>query len=179
MAIRNKDGSEYNYSYPNPVRAEQNIWNSGEKCLMHNKFGNLTIQEMENKPRPEPIIVERSVGPQIVHTDANEEVEMFEAPTNKIEAWCLPAYSQEYVDSLYGEKYNRIKYGNKFKFEMLIENQSDFGISFWTNTKTVTEGSVVFPKNKDKRWWRVTRTQQEDDLYLLTGVIADYHPSFA
>ena len=180
MAIKNRDGTLYNYSHPNPVMEGQNIWNNQEKCVVHNKFGEPVTQKGNLPSRPQPVIITKKVEEiQTVETDPVEEIQMFEAPTNKIEAWCLPAHFQEYVDELYGEKYKRIKYGNKFKFEMLIEDQSDLGIRFWTNTKAVTVGSIVFPKNKDKRWWRVTGVHPEDDIYLLKGEIADYQPSFA
>lgn len=165
MTIKNKDGSIYSFSQPNPLMKEQTLWD-GRKIIIRNKFGRL---EKLVYPKKEEVFVEHKEEP------VEDAVEV----SNKILAWCLPATIQITTDPLYGDKFKRIKYGKKFKFEMVIESQNDINIVLFTNTKTVQEGAIIYPQTEDKRWWRILSVTPHEDLYKIIGTIADYHPSFA
>lgn len=195
MAIKNRDGKVFRLSGPNPVMAEQEIWTNEEKLLVHNKLGtkivfnkNLNpiiekvVEEMgffEKKP-VQTIIAIPSVEAKTIdklppHV-SEEEVDQY-----KIKMWCYPAYIEQKRDPLYGEIVKRTKYGEKFLCEAIIDDQSDFSLVVWVTTDKITENSVIFPKNFDKRWWRVFQIHESEDtpgLYQLVASVTDFHPSF-
>lgn len=161
MAIKNKDGTVYKLTCPNPLMQEQDIWSAD--VIFHNHFG---IKVCIPDPARKPIIKEEVVKelPQVV-------VE----PSFMADIWCLPAIYEEVVDPLYGEKHKRINYGNKFVFKAKLMEMSDLFIILWTENQEVTEGSIIFPQVKDKRWWRVAEIKDN----LLRCVITDYQPNFS
>jgi hypothetical protein len=178
MALRNKDGSEYTLSKPNPVMASQELWDE-TSYVLHNKFGKLVEDRGSEKSIirvREPIIPQKPNEPTIV--------EAIKVPTaaeieNKIQVWCLPGFITEVVDPLYGEKYNKVSYGKKFVFEAILEDHNDLYIKMWVNTKSVTIGSILYPRISEKRWWRVKSILKEKEMFLITADAADYHPDFS
>jgi hypothetical protein len=185
MPIKNKDGTPYRLTSPNPLMEEQIIW--GKNYTLHGRLGQVVTfpdnAQLPARPQPprkfstpdepkkeEPEIVE-SLEPDFVGSESE----------GQIQVWCLPATYKEYVDTLYNEKYRKIVYGKKFLFEAILEDQSDLFIMLWTNTKAVTEGSVLFPRTYDKRWWRVEGVKKDDEGegYLIYATISDYHPEFS
>lgn len=70
-----------------------------------------------------------------------------------------------------------VQYYDKIQLEGLIIEQSDIYIRFVTN-KDLATGSIVYPKNKDKRWWRTIDSVEKDDHYLVDALLSDYQPDF-
>ena len=70
-----------------------------------------------------------------------------------------------------------IKYGEKFKFDAVLLGISDFQISFWTNVKLSNE-SVIYPKNSDKRWWKISGSEPKFNGNIYYGKISDLTPNF-
>ena len=187
MALKNKDGSQFVLSKPNPIMTTQETWSKNE-LILHNKMGKIIVfpdptrpikkvvvkEEIPEEPKkepekpPEPVIVQKLEEPQATTTNSD-----------KIQIWCLPASYKEYKDNLYNEYYRKINYGNKFLFEGIILKQEDFFIEIWTNTKAVTKDSVLFPRNQDKLWWRVDKIKKENEGYMICATISDYQPKFS
>lgn len=127
MLVR-KDGTIYRLPGPNPIMNKQDLWNE-DKIILHNWDNN-----------EEEVVEEASVP-------------FVEKTAEKVRAWCLPAQIKEYTDPLYGEVRNRIEYGNKFNFELVIVEQNDIQLKFWTNSTSLTKKSIIY---FDKRWWTIS-----------------------
>jgi len=177
MAIKNKDGSIYCYSKPNPVMNSQSLWSKDETVTIHNKFGKRYYEsepEEEVIEEKEKVVEEVKIVETIVqesHT-AGRDADVFDV-------WCLPATLIAKVDPLYGSNYNRIKYGEKYSFEAKLYESSDLYFQLIAKQE-IPENSVIFPLNKDRRWWRVVNNEQyEDGFWIVTSQISDYQPNFS
>jgi hypothetical protein len=116
----------------------------------------------------------------IVQTDSQRE-EIQESTDNEIEKTfihCLPALLRTRKDSLYGDSYVTIQYGNPTSFEGVILKQQDLFIEIWTDTDKIEKGSILFPKQGYKRWWRVQDKVQKGGGCLLSATPSDHQPSF-
>lgn len=195
MAIKNNDGTTFRLSHPNPNMSEQALWDESDKLIIHNKCGTKVVFDKNIRPLTMPLLEEEpEVNPKKttyavpVVDSINKKEDEYELPEevqeelarSKIEVWCLPAYIEEKVDPLYGETYSRVKYKKKFMFEAILQEQSDFHIFMWTTTGEVTEGSILYPRTYDKRWWRVAAIGKDEakGLYFIKGSITDYQPNF-
>lgn len=174
VAIKNKDGSTYRLTYPNPIILLQDFWDKS-KVILHNKVGvhfTVTSEEMATKPP-----VKESIP---IVQSLEEPDQVGDVAEDTITCWCLPAIYQKFEDPLYNEEYRKVTYGEKFLFEAICVDQTDFNLVLWTNTKTVTESSVLFPRTYDKRWWRVVKTEPDPQGgILLSCTMSDYHPHFS
>jgi hypothetical protein len=177
MAIKNKDGSIYCYSKPNPVMNSQLLWPKDEEIIIHNKFGKrYTDQKIEEEviEKKEEVVEEVKIVETIVqegHTRRDADV---------FDVWCLPATIITKIDPLYGSSYNRIKYDEKYLFEAKLYESNDLYFQLITKQK-ISENSVIFPLNKDRRWWRVVNNEQykDTDFWIITSQISDYQPNFS
>lgn len=188
MALKNRDGTDFKLNKPNPIMADQRLWEKEGKLIFHNKIGKSVILPDETRP-VKPIVFDSQViekakevlkptqEPVVVRQ--LEEPEVGNEIEDKVQIWCLPASYREYKDDLYGEKFRKIKYGNKFLFEAISLEQDDLTLMVWTNTKAVTEGSILFPRSHDKRWWRVQSIKEQDGGYIVCSMISDYQPKFS
>jgi len=205
MTLRNKDGTVYKLASPNPVMKTQEIWEGfkvhnmqwdGETAKDTNQVAPLAsdfdvrdtflsaldkakadIKVSEAKtevPQPQ---VERKP---IVQPDLQKEE--FRASTdNGIEKTfihCLPAALRTRKDSLYGDSYTTVQYGKPTSFEGVILNQQDLFIEIWTDTDAINAGSILFPKQGYKRWWRLQSKEQKGGGWVLSATPSDYQPSF-
>jgi hypothetical protein len=160
MTIKNRDGTNFQLVKPNPLRINQNIWNSH---IMHNKFGKIVVVSSSEEAQ------------QDISDDYMQEI-----GEDRVQIWCLPAHTKEFTDSLYNEKYVKVRYGKKFIFSGILIEMADLSMILWTDTRAVTEGSVVYPRVKDKRWWRVQEVKADDkEGYLLRCVVTNYQPDFS
>ncbi len=199
MSLKNKDGSDYRaYTIPNPLMSSQNLWGESNKYTLHNckwepeivmADGRVIKKAKYGEPNPLPIKDEEppKVEPKAENkgrpADLDAVTEELEQsvidPESIVQIWCLPASITETVDPLYDEKYQRIKYGNKFLFEAVVLEQDDLYMVIWTNTKAVTLGSVIYPRTKDKRWWRVQSRADDNGGYVLSVTMSDFQPDFS
>jgi len=200
MGLKNKDGTTYKLSGPNPIMSEMAMWDKESKLILHNVGGKLisyedatvvfhnqepqVVKEIEAPVKePEPVKAPIEEQPVIDKFDEIPIIESMEVPENpdavdKIQVWCLPAYFRQYKDG--DETVSKPRYGQKFLFEAILEEEGDFQILLYTTTDAVTEGSILFPKTYDKRWWRVTQTiKGEDGLIRIIGSLTHYHPEFS
>jgi hypothetical protein len=192
MPIKNRDGTPYKFSSPNPLMKNQTGWSRKGEFILYNCTWDADVYADPNmqvilKPKYEAPPIQKKALP----THPEEEVIVAEPPQEledsdfahlrdqAIQIHCLPARYREHKDALYGQRYKTIRYGNKFTFEGIIVAQEDLFMEFWTTVKEVTAGSVVFPMNRDKRWWRVDAITPKTGGLLIRGVLSDYQPDFS
>ena len=118
-------------------------------------------------PKEEPILKE-----QLPEKEENNNFEI-----NKTSIHCLPANVSIKEDFLYGDVKKIVKYSEKFKFDAVLLEITDFQISFWTNLKLSNE-SIIYPKNSDKRWWKITGSEPKFNGNIYYGKISDITPNF-
>lgn len=96
--------------------------------------------------------------------------------------YCLPAFLEEKIDEIYGEKTQTLKYNNPFSFEGVVLDESDLTFKFWTQSDSLTnqilQGSIVYPRDRRKRWWRVQNVFEKTGGWVITAHPSDYHPHF-
>jgi hypothetical protein len=179
MTIKKKDGSIYKLRGPNPLMKEQDLWDKNE-FILHNMKG--FRQTLADNTEVNPIASDFNHGQTTVIITPKKEEEPAEEqmPTNVFH--CLPAIIRRHTDTLYNESYSTVKYDAPFTFEALVVDQSDLALQFWTSAVAadkITEGSVVYPKNTEKRWWRVQdRAVSWAGGYLMTAMPSDFQPAF-
>jgi len=91
--------------------------------------------------------------------------------------YCLPAVVSEKEDSLYGDVSVRVRYDKSTSFEAVILNQSDMKIEMWSEV-LFREGSIIYPKNGDKRWWRIQSHYPKVGGYVMQSVPSQDQPYF-
>jgi len=100
----------------------------------------------------------------------------------KIFIHCLPATVRSRTDQTYGENIQSLQYNKPFSFEGVLIDQSDLTIKFWTQSNDLTEqiqqGSIIFPKTLQKRWWRVQTRLEKTGGWIFTAHPSDYQPHF-
>jgi len=160
----------------------QVLWPKDEKVIFHNKFGKryygnkLEIEEAEEQVEEEQ---EEAVGEVEIVEKIIEKGHSVGRDEYVFDVWCLPAKIINKVDPLYGSNYSRIKYGEKYKFEAKLFESNDLHLQLITKQEIPTN-SVIFPLNKDRRWWRVTNNHNyEKGFWIVTGQISDYQPNFS
>jgi hypothetical protein len=193
MVIKNKDGSEYKLSKPNPHMKNQLLWDSFE---LHNmNFENIkglikknkieikeNIQELEElvKQEKELEVVKKEVKEAIkeVKEVIKEVAKEEESSVKKTLIYCLPAKIKFHEDILYGEVKKTINYDKKFKFEAVILNITDVSMDIWTNAIMIEKESILYPQNFEKRWWKVKNISSKFDGNILSCVLSSINPSF-
>ena len=205
MTLRNKDGSLYKLAAPNPVMKTQEMWGGyqvhnmqweGEKAKDANQVNPIasdfdvqeTFLSALDKAKSDIKVVETksdSTNSQIerkpvVQPDLQRE-ELRASTDNGIEKtfiYCLPALLRTRQDSLYGDSYTTVQYGNPTSFEGVILKQQDLFIEIWTDTNSINNGSILFPKQGYKRWWRVQEKVEKGGGWVLSATPSDHQPSF-
>lgn len=197
MVLKNKDGSTYQLTKPNPIMKEQSLW-KGEKFILHNMnfISEKTVDEREIKPFESDIEVKDDFISELEETKKPEEQEpVFERVTitapdtkrieeekkpeiEKIFIHCLPATIKTKHDELYGDVYQTIQYGKPTSFEAVLLKESDTYFEVWTDTDIADIGAVLFPKTNTKRWWKVKRRVRKSEGWILNCIMSEYQPSF-
>lgn len=201
MAIKDKDGNVFKLSGPNPVMKTQELWDL-KNIIYHNmKFGEIiaegerepeinvvlhklsdqpTTQEVLARAEPQPIPVEEEPVSVAVMEPVKPSVTQKTAQLlqkNKVIFYCLPVLIQKYSDDLYGGEYTKDIYGDKFAFPAIVIEETDLVIQFWADTK-LPERSVVYPKMRTKRWWRIQESSEKSGGHLYSAVASDVNPDF-
>jgi hypothetical protein len=178
MAIKNKDGSVFRLSCPNPLTAGQEQWD--RDIVLHNlgweeEIVDDTTEVNVIQPKPELKLPEKIV----------EEPEDRTKLHNILIMHCQPAKITQKKDDLYREVYTRVDYGDKLLFEAVVVNLDDLAIQFWT-TYPITSGSIVYPSKYkdgraygDHRWWKITKTIDYQNGFLAEGIMSQDHPDFS
>lgn len=199
MSLKNKDGTEYTLRRPNPIMKTQETWSDFKVHNLKN-LGVKVIDENAPPPASEMIVVEPSF---VEELQATKEVVVKQEPTKpepvkpepmpepqvskvatqlpseiKINIMhCRPATIRERKDSIYGEPYRTIQYGQNFELESVITKEEDLIMQLWTKVK-LTKGSILYPKIGAKRWWRVQEITEKTGGWLITSVPSSEQPAF-
>jgi len=188
MAIKNSDGSIFKLNGPIPVMKEQKTWNG---YVLHNMEWNPysfdsednNVFQKETPVRKDPFIEELEKNP-----PKQEETVKQEVPLPKIDkktnipttlCYCLPTKVESKVDSLYDEVRKTISYDTPFVLEIVITEETDINFECWTTVKNIDFGSILYPKNKMKRWWKVSHLEEKSGGFLVKCVISPYQPAFS
>jgi hypothetical protein len=175
----------------NPIekfKTNYNVLDVGEELNLvpNEEFdSNVAVIPREQNTDPPPPIdameqetpVERDPNQQVNITGVDEKMKRA-LQRNMIEFRCAPAIRKEYTDALYGETKIKTTYGNKFVFDGIIIAQNTFEIQFFS-FKPITFGSIVFPVNQDKQWWRIEDVTPRTGGYVCKGMVSDVNPDFS
>lgn len=126
------------------------------------------------EPKQEPIIIKTNEEEVEKPTVVNAKLLNFK----KTVIHCLPASTEEKIDDLYGEKTLKINYGNKFNFEAIMIREEDLSLQFWTHLEKISKYSILYPKNKEKRWWKVIEIKKAPEGFFIHCMPSEYHPNF-
>ena len=211
MAIMSKDGSTYVIKSPNPLVKEQEKWDSS-KLVFHNftwdeiranAAPRIKRQEARKiadppEPIPEPAIPPKMEEPkQEVPAQQNEKT--FDLPhiKYKVISHCLPAIVQKKKDNLYGESWERLTYGRKMVFPLIVVESNDFSFDFWTSDPNgqITERSIIYPFSyevyneetgsydrvpyDEYRWWKVNSKERKEGGWLFKSAPSETQPDFS
>lgn len=91
--------------------------------------------------------------------------------------YCLPAVISEKEDALYGDVSVRVRYDKSTSFEAVVLNQNDMKVEMWSEV-LFREGSILYPKNGDKRWWKIQSHYPKLGGYVLQAVPSLDQPYF-
>lgn len=197
MVIKNKNGSEYRLKGPNPIMKNQNLWDNFE---IHNMNFDETIDHFKkttnktvllNFNKDEITIEDKSPKIKEAQQETKQEIkqeikqevkqeikqEVKNSQIKKTIIHCLPANVSIKEDSLYGDVKKIIRYGEKFTFDAVLLEITDFQISFWTNIKIENE-SIIYPKNSDKRWWKIINSEVKFEGNVFHAKISSITPNF-
>ena len=97
---------------------------------------------------------------------------------NTTTIWCAPVVETEFKDDLYGERRIRRSYGQKVLLEGIIVSESDSEMIFWSEP-LCGNGSIVYPQNRSKRWWRVESSETKTGGHLHRTIFSDVNPDFS
>lgn len=191
MPIKNKDGSFYQLSRPNPLMREQNFWDDSKVVLYNFKWKSIVVpSEIKEDVLIEPSYEEpaNNIVPEVAScedvvvsvsyqnkTEQNED-KVFKG---QIRAYCLPAVVVEYNDRLYDQSYKTIHYNEKIIVDIKVISQKDINAVFYSKDDRITVGSILYPITMEKRWWKVIQVNE----LVLSGYevlceISDKQPSF-
>lgn len=141
----------------------------------------VVIRNVEIEPAEEiDIVVETSSTPEPekpVEISLNEKMAA-RLKSKMTEFYYAPALQRVHTDQFYGTSYKITSYGQKDIFDGIIVDQNDLQIQFWS-VRAIAIGSVVFPKNTDRRWWRVEDVEPKTGGFLCTASISDVNPDFS
>ena len=198
--LKNKDGTPYKLSGPNPMMKNQELWGN---FIVHNM--EWEEEKSENNQKLVPVETDFNIRESFISSldEAKEElkskeelqpVEKKEPPERKkvvilepkeddvdiekVFIHCLPAFTRKKKDELYGDETNMIRYGDPVSFEGVMLQQEDFFIKVWTDVENINIGSILYPKTNFKRWWRVQEKTIKGTGWILIAMPSDYQPSF-
>lgn len=179
MAIRNRDGTLYKISTPNPLMINQEVkeeWYVAHNFETPSPDETLIYDEAPVVAPPvalvEPVVKE----PDPISPPPVEEVETI-PQEDKLVCYCLPAKMVEVRDPVYDEVVRKLTYGEKFRFEAVPVRLNDLGYTIWTNI-LIESGSIIY-SGEDRRWWKVSRTMMQDNGgFLIECMPSTHKPSF-
>ena len=198
MPIKNKDGTEYQLSKPNPLTKEQTEM---DNLILHNcqwqidkiekgvavipvkqgfklpeKEPQFTLPELEEEPEsiPDP---EPEPEP-IPEPEFSQKLE-----DKKIIFHCLPLVIKTYKDDLYGEDHEVNEFGEKFTFEGFIV-EDDLVLKIWTN-KNIKKDYIFYPSKyvsnkplKEFNWYKIDEIEEKSGGFLCRGIPTTINPDF-
>ena len=192
MALKNKDGTTYQLNKPNPLTDGQ-VWRDMifyNCCWEGEVVPDTTARPLMTKKFELPKIAASEIEPLIEPKPIQPELDKSEIPErvlkNIVRVYCLPARIETEKDELYDEEREVLGYGEKFSFEAIMIERTDFYIKMWTR-KILPIQSIIYPsvfvkgeiKFGDYRWWKVMEMEEKSGGYLVTSVPSELQPDFS
>ena len=222
--IKDKNGNIYVLEGPNKLAEGQCSWNMDSLEFYNLKWDdiyfnknaqpstknslNSTIGQEVRYPAPvkEPLVQPAPVQSAPVQeereTSSNDKDSKwsdykFPLLKRKVLMHCLPAIIKTGQDNLYGEKWIKVSYGEKFIFPSVVTKNSDLSLEFWTTdpNNKLENKSIIFPfcyevynprtSNYDRvpydenRWWKISEKVSKDIGWLFTAVPSQDNPDFS
>lgn len=174
--IKNKNGQEYKISKPNPLMKYQDLWNL---YTIHNFFWNEKVEKnIKEIIEKEIIEIEKEIiEKKIIENTSSSKMED-DNKKKEIECFYLKAEMIIKKDNFYGDEKKEIKYTQKEIINIKIKEYNDLLLSF-NCKKQLNKDSIIFPKNKEKRWWRISKIEKDNEnQYTYTCLPSDFTPSF-
>lgn len=185
MTIKNKDGSIYTLNGPNPLMKDQDNF---KEFILHNCLWEKEVQKKIEKIAPVKSDFNiKKLEKEIIEVVEKEKIEVVEKiedtkrdpiNSNITRIHCLPIKIEKKTDNLYGESRIVSSYDKPFIFEAVIIDQHDFIIKFWTNIDILEQNSIIYPINKDKRWWKIHNKIDHEQGWLYNALPSDTQPDF-
>lgn len=91
---------------------------------------------------------------------------------------CLPATVKQLYDDLYNDRSYKVSYGKRFTFEVILIEESDMILVFWTHLQNLEKFSILYPQNFEKRWWKIDAIKQAPEGYFIRCLPSEDHPAF-
>jgi hypothetical protein len=217
MAIFYKDGKSYTLEQPNPLVKTQEKWDPSELIFHNFEWDEVEIEFNSEKAKvpkikPEEIVIksdpkkyappkpkEKEPEPEVKDEKPEEEPREFDLPLlrYKVLSYCLPAQKERRTDALYGDTWEKVKYGKKFVFPSVVISSEDMIFEFWTSDprEQIKEGSIIYPysyevhnrstDSYDKvpydeyRWWKVSAKEKKEEGWLFTATPSEIQPDFS
>ena len=183
MAIKNLDGTVFRLRGPNPLMIDQDRWNMDE-IVLHNMtwepvlFPGGKQSSITPKPEPPPAIPTESPMTQPTAVPIDSKPPEPEEQKGMVKCHCLPLHQRKIKDDFYQADYTMDQFGYPFEFTVGMVSDTDVQAAFWTAREDISEGSVLFPKDNKRRWWRVERVAHHGVGCMLYCTPSDYQPSF-
>lgn len=172
----------------NPIREMEEKIPDISKLMQQTKILEKEKEDFENLTAtpPSPIVVEVIKDesevlktPEIEESIPTMHTTLFSKlyEQKKIDFLAVDVKEKVFTDKLYGDTYSKTEFSNKIEFSGVITEETDFEMEFWTQTK-INIKSILYPKNKQKRWWQVRQTQEKTGGFLVSCVLSVLNPSF-
>lgn len=134
------------------------------------------IEEIRSVPKEKPTVVSMPEPTPVITVDPKMARVLKD---RGVAYYCAPAVGRRtHSDDLYGTSYGVVEYGDKFIFDAIIIDQSDFELQFWC-VKPVTAESVVYRKDRGERWWRIKDVQPKTGGYIVKAIFSESNPDFS
>ena len=131
-------------------------------------------EEPKPPPPPQTAFIEEKDDGIIRPTQINEKLKNYK----KTILHCLPATVKSLYDDLYNDRSYKITYGKKFTFEVILIEESDMLLVFWTHLQNLEKFSILYPQNFEKRWWKIDAIKLAPEGFFVRCLPSDDHPSF-
>ena len=183
MAIRNRDGSIYEISKPNPIRRSQNDWNMENVVLWNMK--NLNDSDRPSKyetpvklPGPSKK-KESSLDRTSSNTLMNANAAQQKANDDQtVECFAVSYERNGRIDSLYGDRSSSYRFYDQKTFHVHVIRDTDLSFQF-TTKETLELNTIIFPKDQSSRWYKIDQIDTEDGTRTVLAVPSDITPTFS
>ena len=184
--LHNMKFNEETIESNNKAKIDTNKLNLGKTVVVKNEESDSIIikNQKTEESKPEPIVSKAEEAKPIEAQEIEKDIIRPKNINEKLQNYlkdilcCLPADVRIITDRLYEEKTVKINYGKPFSFEAVIIKDDDLEFVFWSHLENIKKYSVIYPKNKTKRWWKVQGINEAPEGNFFACVPSEVHPSF-
>jgi len=167
VAIKNKDGSLYKLTSPNPIRRNQNEWNDDSPIILHNfSWENTKVENNSSVLKPFDSDLSNMVS--VVDMPLPKiEIEVEETPVEEETIEVEEKVIEEPIEEVIEEKSKPIVKKQVKKYDSETEKfLNDKKITMWCSPPVITE-------HKDDLYGDIQRTIEYNRKFSFEGVILE------